>query len=413
MNKNPLRLGGRALVLGVLIMAGLVMGWLFWARGRAMSQPVPGVVLLPFQTQQPEFAYFADGLTIELINSLSKVEKLRVLSWNSAKRFRGKASGLKQLREELKAGAMLDGTIRKQGDRLVVTAKLIDTNGGETIWSDTYNRPEGEIFKIEEEIAKSIVYSLKVPLRVDPQRILVPVRTQSLAAYHDYLRARAALGTFSPENLAQSSLFAEKAVAEEPKFAPAYALLAANYAMYGGVYGPLTSEALAKAMEFARKTNELDLSSGEAHSALGLALGIGEWDWKGAKMELERAIQWSPGSPDAHAAIALGYLLPSGDLEGAEYEARKALELDPLSYFGAGILQDVLQARGQGTGGFGPIHEARAKASAGDVNSALLILESLVNRHDPGVIFLQSDVKFASLRKDPRYAALLKRVKLS
>ncbi len=396
-------------MVGVLLVAGLVLGWLFWARGRAMSQPVPGVVLTPFHTETPEFGYFADGLTIELINSLSKVEKLRVVSWNSASRFRGKAGNLKELRNELKAGAVLDGSIRKQGDRLLVTAKLVDTTGGETIWSDTYNRPEGEIFKIQEEIAKSIVYSLKVPLRVDPQRILVPARTSSLTAYNHYLRARAALGTFSPGNLTQSSSFAEKAVAEEPKFAPAYALLASNY----GLYGSLSGAALAKGKEFARESINLDASSGEAHAALGLALGIGEWDWKAARLELERAIQWSPGSPDVHAAIALGYLLPSGDLDGAEYESGKALELDPLSAFAARVVGDVMAARGKSVSVGGLINEARICASAGDKDRAFTLLERIADQHDPSVIFLQSDVKFAGLRNDPRYTALLKRVKLS
>lgn len=419
-----------------------------------MSQPVPGVALLPFKTEAPEFGYFGDGLTIELTNALSKVEKLRVVSWNAALRFRGKADNLKELRSELQAGAVVDGAVRKKGDRLQITAKLIDTNSGETIWSDTYDRPEREIFKIQEEIAKSIVYSLKVPLRIDPQRILVPVRTQSMEAYHNYLRARASLGTFSREALAKSSGYAEQAIAEDPKYAPADALLAANY----GLFGRLTSESLAKAKELARRTNEMDSSSGEAHAALGMALGLGDWDWKAARVELERAVQWSPGSPDVHAAMALGYLLPTGDLDGAEYEAGKAVELDPLSFFANRVAGEVLLARGKYrdsivrfrtavaiSGEFPEVHQSysmalsaagqkdlaaeelskgggpvdsalnqgRAKAVSGDLDAAFAALDKAVVQRDADVVFVKSDIRLTNLRKDPRFGALLKRLKLS
>ena len=438
MNENPVRMGGRALVAGVLMFTVVGLGWLFWARGRAMNQPIPGVALLPFKAEPPEFGYFGDGLTIELTNALSKVEKLRVVSWNSAAQFRGKAGNLKELHDRLQAGAVVNGAVLKRGDRLLITANLIDTNGGETIWSETYDRPEREIFKIQEEIAKSIVYSLKVPLRVDPQRILVPVRTQSVEACQDYLRARAALGAFSLDGLARSSEFARKAIIEDPKFAPAYALLAANIGLFGSSFH--------KAKELARKTIEMDPSSVEAHAALGLALGMGEFDWKGARTELERAIQWSPGSADAHASMALGYLLPTGDPDGAEFEASKALELDPLSFFANRVAAEVFLARGkygeaidrfrvalaisaefqevrreyaaarraagEPVGVDGAFNEACAKAAAGDLDAAFASLDEVVEHRDREVVFVKSDIRLTNLRKDPRFGALLKRLKL-
>ena len=456
MNENPGRTGGRAIVVALMAFIVVGIGWLFWARGRTMSRPIPAVAVLPFRNTSPGFEYFTDGLTIELTDALSRVEKLRVTSWNSAARFRGMVGNLQQLRDQLQAGSVVDGTFRRQGDRLLIMVKLIDANGGETIWSGTYDRQEREIFQIQEEIAKSIVYALKVPLRMDPQRILVPPRTQSMDAANDYLRARVYKGQFSREGLAKSSEFAEKAIAEDPKYSPPYALLAANY----GLVGPLTGERLAKAKSLARKTIEMDPSSGEAHAALGMSLGIGDWDWKGARLELERAVQWSPGSPDAHAAMALGYLMPAGDLDSAEYEARKAVELDPLSFFANCTLGKVLLARNSYqesierfrmaltiSGEFGYVHRdyatalaaagqkdlavaelakgaggvgssmnwmevARSKAVAGDFDAAFAALERAVEQRDPEAVFLKSDIQLANLRKDPRYGALLRRLKL-
>lgn len=446
-------MGGRALVVTVLAFIALGIGWLFWARGRAMGRPTPAVVLLPFAAASPEAASFSDGLTIELIDSLAKVEKLKVVSWNRAAPFRGKAGQLRELREQLQAGSVVDGTVRKQGDRLHITVKLIDTNTGESIWSDTLDRPEREVFDIQERIAKGIVYALNVPMRIDPQRILVPPRTSSMPAYEDYLQARAWLGRFSRESLARSSEYAAKAIAADPKYGPAYALLAANY----GLFEYPTHESIAKAKDLAGKAIQMNASSGEAHAALGMALGIGEWDWPGARLELERAVQWSPGSADAHAALALGYLLPTNDPDGAEYEVRKALELDPMSFYAnyaaaevllsRNKLQDslerfraalaicgdfaevhrdystALKAAGQtdlaaeelakaGPATEGPLEDARRAAGSADLDAAFAALDKAIDQHDVGLSLIQSDTRLANLRKDARYRPVLKRLKL-
>ena len=204
---------------------------------RARHEPTDSshrLATVPEPSLAAESEYFSDGFTMELIDSLSKVEKLRVVSWNSAVRFRGKANELKELRGQLQAGAVLDGSLRKQGDRVVIDAKLVDTTGGETIWYGTYDRPSRDIFQIQEEIAKSIVYGLKVQLRVDPQRILVPPRTESAPAYDDYLHARSFRGQLSRASLQKSSEYAEKALSEDGKYSPAAALLASNLALFGG-----------------------------------------------------------------------------------------------------------------------------------------------------------------------------------
>lgn len=423
MNESPVRMGGRTVVVALLLSSAAGLAWLFWARGRAMSRPTPAVALLPFQSGSPETAYLSDALTMELIRSLSKVEKLRVTSWNIAAQFRGKAGSLKELRDGLQAGAVVDGSVRKQGDRLLVTVKLIDANSGEAIWSDSLDRPEREIFQIQERIAKGIVYALNVPMRMDPQRILVPVRTDSMLAYDSYLRARAALRVFSREGLAKSSEFAEKAIAEDPKFSPAYGLLAANY----GLFQQLSEESLGKAKVYGRKAVELDSSSPEAHEALGMALAIGEWDWKAAKLEFERALQWAPNSAEAHAAFALGYLMPMADLEGAEYEAHKAVELDGRSLIANSVAAEVMlarhnlpdhlkyfQAANQICRDCPRMHlqQESAQVNKPDVDAIFKWLNLAIDRHMVELAFLQTDDQYTPLRKDARYAAALKRIGL-
>jgi len=296
----------------------------------------------------------------------------------------------------------------------LVTVRLIDAQNGESIWSDSLDRPEHEIFQIQERITKGIVYALKVPLRMEPQRILVPVRTESMPAYQSYLRARSA--ALSAAGLISAAGAAEKAMAEDPRFSPAAGLLAANFALYR----TLSQESLATARDLGRKTLALDSSSSEAHEALGMALGIGEWDWKAAKLEFERAVQWAPNSPDAHAALAFGYLLPAGDLEGAEYEARKALELDGRSFLANEVLADVMRALGKE-------EDARTYARAaaeicGDcprlrrpdtkVLPSFTNIDRAIAVHDPEVAFLQSDPQFAPLRQDQRFAHALTQLKL-
>jgi TolB-like protein len=482
------RLAGPTIVVALLAVSTAVIGWLFWARSSAMNSPIPAVAVLPFRnvSDDPASDYFTDGLTIELIDALTKVEQLKVVSWNSAVRFRGKAGSLPELRDQLHAGSVLDGTVRRYGDRLLVTAQLNDTHGGETIWSGKYERQAKDIFQIQEEIAKSVVYSLKVPLRVDPQRILVPPRTESQEAYNDYLHSRYYRSQFSRDGLFKSNEYAEKAIAEDPKYPTSYGLLANNYALLGyfGVI-PL-AEAAGKARDLARKAIAIDSSSSEAHSALGAALGLGDWDWKAAQLELDRAMQWSPGSSGAHAFMAIAYLAPMGQFEAAEYEAGRSVELDPLSFLANDTAGYVFLARGKyqesidrysaaleiydgfpethwnhgvalaaagrkeearaefirscevlggkscgpgaagyailgevdksrallERGGLKPIEQARAHAVLGDRDPAFDALSKAVDGRDPQVVFIQSDTTFTSLRNDPRYDVLLKRLNL-
>lgn len=339
---------GPLIVFGILIGVALGLTWLYRARDRAQRQPTPAVAVMPFRnlSNDPSNQYFGDGLAIELIDALAKVETLRVVSWAAAARYREQQGDLDLLKRELQAGAVLDGTVRKEGDRIRVTAQLTDTTTRETIWSSTYEKEAKDIFRIQEEMARAIVYGLKVQLRVDPTRILVPPRTDNTAAIEDYFRARTERNNFSAEGLFRSNQFAERAIAADPKYVPAYALVAGNYSMLGYYRVMQPGQAFARAKEVAMQAIAMDNSSGEAHAAYGVALAMGDWRWKDAEREFVRAVRLTPGSADVHSTYAIAYLLPKGRLEDAELEIRRSLEIDPYSFFANYVAAYVFLQRG-------------------------------------------------------------------
>lgn len=330
-----IRLNGPTVVFLFLTVVSFgVMGLLYLGQ-RAKKAEKPAIAVLPFRnlSADQDNQYFSDGLTIELIDALSHIENLRVISWNTANLYRGKAGNLAELRDQLNAAAVLDGSVRKQGDRIRVTAQLVDTARGNVMWSQTWEPESTDVFKIQEALAKSIVYALRVQMSADPSLMLIPQRAANLDAYNDYLRARYHRNAMSFDGLTKSSEYARKAIAEDPAYSPAYSLLAWNTAMLGYYRRLPLREAAAESRRLAEKAIELDPRSAEGHAALGTALAIGEWKFAEARQHTLRAIDLNPGSTDARVAYVLAYLLPLAHLDEAEMEMDRATKDDPLSFW--------------------------------------------------------------------------------
>jgi TolB-like protein/Tfp pilus assembly protein PilF len=301
---------------------------------RAVRQVKPAIAILPFRNLSADAGdqHFSDGLTIELIESLTRIESLKVVSWSSASRFRGKAKSLEELRTQLNAAAVLDGSVRQQGEKLHVTAQLVDTAKGNTLWSQTWDREMKDVFRIQEELAKSIVFGLRVQMSADPDQVLVPPKATNPEVYSDYLLARYHRNTTPKEGMRLSSEYANKALARDPNYAPPYALLAMNMVL-GSYYDRVPGqEATTKAKDLASQAIKLDPKSAEGHSAYGAAVALGEWKFAEARNHLLKAIQINPGSAEARAIYVLAYLLPMAMLNDAEWEVRRSLDLDPLSF---------------------------------------------------------------------------------
>lgn len=343
----PMRfhMNGPSLVFIMITVMSFGIGLFLYLGSTAKRQTKPAIAVLPFRnlSADADNQYFSDGLTIELIEALTRIETLTVVSWNSASRFRGKAESLNELRSKLNAAAILDGSVRRQGDRLRVTAQLVDTAKGNTLWSQTWEREGKDVFRIQEEIAKSIVYGLRVQMSADPDQVLIPPHARNMDAYADYLRARFHRNQFSRESLNLSSEYARKAIEKDPAYAPPYALLAGNIAI-AGYYNQLpANEAAAQAKKLAAKAIELDPKSAEGNAAMGFAISLGEWKFAEARAHFVKAIELNPGSPDARTAYAMGYLAPLGKLDEAEVEVKRALQLDPLSFLSNFLAGYVLQ----------------------------------------------------------------------
>jgi eukaryotic-like serine/threonine-protein kinase len=290
------------------------------------------IAVLPFVNASPdrENEYLSDGITDELINALAKVDGLRVASRTSVFALKGKPQDVRAIGALLGAAWVLDGTLRRSGDRLRITAQLSSTEDGQLLWSERFDRTLADVFAIQEEIARTIVDTLRVaPLAAfaapSPKR-----HTENITAYGLYLRGRYAWNTRTQEGITEAIRYFEQAIAEDPRYAPAYTGLADSYALQLDYRSVPVAEGFALAKQYARKALELDETVAETHASLAWTLFIYDWDWEGAGREFRRALELDPRYATAHQWYAF-WLTARGRLDEALVEAHTALELDPAS----------------------------------------------------------------------------------
>lgn len=299
----------------------------------AGAERVPSTAVLPFSDMSPQKdqEYFCDGITEELIDALSKVEGWRVVSRRSSFAFKGKEVDIRRIGEQLNVTHLLEGSVRKAGNRLRITAQLVSVKDGFHVWSEKYDRELEDIFEIQEEIARSIVDKLKIELGEDHKTRLVKRYTENLEAYNLYLKARFHLNKRTEDGLKKGIAYCEEAIAKDPDYAPAYSGLADGYILQGfsGLVPP--REVMPKAREAAQKALELNDSLAEAHTSLACFKAVYEWDWPGAEAEFKRALALNANYATAHHWYAINYLVPLERYEEALSEIRLAREIDPMS----------------------------------------------------------------------------------
>ena len=288
------------------------------------------LAVLPLDNISPDSndEYFADGLTDELITSLSKIEGLEVIARTSVLRYKGGAKQVAVIGRELKVGSVLEGSVRKAGSRIRVTAQLINTSNEAHVWAETYDRQLDDIFAVQSDIAGKVADALRLKLSA---RVLAKSRRPSnLEAYTLYLRGKVAATKLSKESQLKAIENYEKAVALAPDFAACYAGLAQAWLILGFFELVPSQDAFVKAKASASRALEIDDTVAEGHVAMGRLLRMYDWKFKEADDELARAVELEPNLATAHAFRAQG-LSVLGRKEEATAEARKALELDPLS----------------------------------------------------------------------------------
>ena len=290
------------------------------------------IAVLPFvnASPEPDNEYLSDGITDELIDALAKVNGLQVASRTSVFALKGKAQDVRAIGALLGAAWVLEGTVRRAGQRLRITAQLTGTADGRLLWSQRFDRTFEDVFAIQEEIARTIVETLRATSFAELAEPVVMRRTSSVAAYGLYLKGRYAWNKRTREGIVEAIRYFEQAIAADPDYAQAYTGLADSFALQIDYRSVPVAEGFARAKEYARQALALDETVAEAHASLAWSVFVYDWDWETSGREFRRAIELDPQYATAHQWYAF-WLAAQARHEEALTEIQRAAELDPAS----------------------------------------------------------------------------------
>jgi TolB-like protein/tetratricopeptide (TPR) repeat protein len=324
-----------AIAIALLLLSGMIAASIVISRKSATpASTVPGksIAVLPFVNMSADKndEYLSDGMTEELINVLAKVPGLRVPGRTSCFAFKGKNEEniFRKVGDQLHVGSILEGSVRKAGDKLRVTAQLINVSDGYHLWSKHYDGDVKDILNFQSNVAEQVVQALQVQLGTNETRALTKKPTENPEAHRLYLLGRYHIDKFTEADVAAAVHCFEQALQLDPGFALAYSGLADTYWAKAGNAMP-SGEASAKQKALAQKALELDPELAQAHLSLGTAL-IASFDWVGAENEIKRALELNPNLALAYDAYAW-LLTIFGRFDEAMAKDKKALELDPLN----------------------------------------------------------------------------------
>lgn len=314
------------------------------------SSPKQSIAVLPFADMSPghDQEYFSDGLTEELLNLLAKVSGLHVASRTSAFSFKGRQEDIRQIADKLSVRHVLEGSVRKAGDQLRITAQLIKAQDGYHLWSETYDRSIENVFAVQDEISRAVVGSLKLQLLGEAP----VVRETSAEAYNLYLQAMHLKMQRTHDSLDLAMDYLEQAVEIDPEYAPAWALLSEVYALRGGSTQSGWEEGVAASRKALERALALDTESAGAWLSQGQLKSYYEWDWEGARKDLERACTLAPNDSSVYVAQAR-LARHEGRLEDSVSLCDQAIALDPIN-------QDARSDRARALYYMGRLDEAEA-----------------------------------------------------
>lgn len=312
------------------------------------------IAVLPFinLSSDAENEYFSDGITEEILNALAKVDNLFVTSRTSSFAFKGKNTDIREIGKQLGVRSVLEGSVRKSGNRVRVTAQLIETKNGYHRWTETYDRDIKDIFEVQDDIAKSISKKLLENLSFDFQKSAkVKTPTVSLEAYNLYLKSAHFWKRWTPLDVRKSLDYLEQAIKIDENFAQAYSALSGCY-VFLSAFGQMPSSiAFPKAEQYALKALELDASLPDSHLSLAM-VNFFNWKWDEAYKSFTKSLELNPNNATTHQYFSY-YMLAIGNTKKAVAESEKALDIDPLSipinasladtYFNSGMLDQAKQ----------------------------------------------------------------------
>jgi TolB-like protein/Tfp pilus assembly protein PilF len=296
----------------------------------ATATPQKSIAVLPLlnESGDPGDEYFSDGLSEELIAALGQIKDLKVIGRSSSFRFKDRKEAPKTIGEKLGVSTLLDGTVRKQGDRVRIVAALVNATDGIQLWTRTFDRELKDIFAVQEEIARAVAESLRVTLLGSKEKS-APMATNSVEAHNAYLQGHFYSVRRNAEDYRKALDYFDQAIQFDPDYALAYAERSEVWTVIGDLTGQ-RSTAFPKARSDAEKAVAIAPSLAEAHAALGWVRAFAEWKFAEGLSELQRAKELSPTNPTTNDLLAR-VIVYTGRMEEAERQARQAVDLDPLS----------------------------------------------------------------------------------
>jgi TolB-like protein/DNA-binding winged helix-turn-helix (wHTH) protein/Tfp pilus assembly protein PilF len=311
----------------------LIVSLIAWSAYKAAGAPA-SLVVLPLEnlSGDPNQDYFADGMTDDLIANLAKIRSLRVISRSTAMAYKGTRRPLSQIARELHVDAVVEGTVLRAGDRVRITAELVQVSSDHHLWADTYESQMGDVLALQNRVSSAIVNEIRINLTPGDRERLAGSPSVRPEAYENYLKGRYYWNKRTNQSLAKAIGYFGQAVQQDNRYALAYAGLADSYSILGAtIYGSVsTLEAAGKAKEAAEKALALDPQMAEAQTSLATVKFNYDWDWSGAESDFRRAIQLDPNYATAYQRYSL-YLMAMGRVQSSLEQIDRARQLDPLS----------------------------------------------------------------------------------
>ena len=313
------------------------------SRKRRVSKKIDSIAILPLTNESgdPETEYLADGITETIINTLSKLPKLRVMARSTVFRYKGKEVDPQQVGFDLGIRSVFMGRLLQRGDELVIRTELIDVTDGSQLWGEQYNRKQSEILAVQDEIATEISDKLRLKLTQVEKKQLTKRATENIEAYHLYLKGRYYWNKRTGPALIKGRDYFRQAIDVDPNYALAYAGLADSYTVLASWNIVPSNEAFPKSRVAATKALELDKTLSEAHASLGFVSAVYDWEWARAEKEFKLAIKAKPTYATAYEWYGL-FLSWTGRHDEAVAAARHAQNLDPLTPIIASVVGVVL-----------------------------------------------------------------------
>jgi serine/threonine protein kinase/TolB-like protein/Flp pilus assembly protein TadD len=325
---------GRATnAIAAALLLAVLAGAAWYSRSRmGGAETIDSLAVLPFvnASGNPDSEYLSDGITESLINSLSQLPHLKVMSRDSAFMYKGKDTDPRVVGQTLGVRAVLKGRVLQHGDNLEISAELVDALDDSHIWGQQYTRKASDIFALQGDLAKEMTSMLRMRLTGEDEKQMTKSYTSNPEAYQDYLKGRYWSNKTTEEGLNKGIEYFQQAISKDPTYALAYSGLSDSYSLRGVFGFSAPKETYPRANEAALKALEIDDALAEAHTSLAICKTFYDWDWPGAEKEFRRSIELNPGYASAHYYYGAA-LRNLGRLDEAITVQRRALDLDPLS----------------------------------------------------------------------------------